>query len=428
MEVTTSQQQREAAVQKEYRFDTADDLLDFVNHGYNDGRFWQGIGKEKETLTYSQLRESAIKCLSDEFKNEGFDKETLDSWCETALKQAQKLYDQAVTWASEKPVEGLAATAYHGAGTGEGHIEMVMTNALLTTLALKRAVKSFDVLTPQQQRMINNRFWGKETINKIAPADIKKIIAYCVFHEAGEWWPRMVPFKKLPDYRRQLESSLKSFFENDPENSLILKDWVIKTRKEIKDETGTVTGYDLVNEYKIGQESPFFTEDIPSAGFINIEGTRSWVETFFRISLYEESDEKDISFNSELVRPAKDDEDKKRIALAQITRAADLMQSQDINYRQKVTVGNQQTTLGAAFLYAEFLRYMPHALPSYGWTKGILSASTNPFFVDVILEKLNLPSTLIQLLDQFVIDRGHPRFKGVCAKSRESLRTLAGLA
>lgn len=417
METATPQQLRELAEQKEYHFGSADELLEFVDHGYSDSRFWQGIGTEQETLSYRELREIAIKGLSEEFKDDGFGHETLTAWCETGLKLAQDLYDQAIT---------ASPTAYHGAAAGEGHIEMVMTNALLTTLALKRAAKSFDGLTPKQQQMIDSRFWGKETVDKISPAEVKKIIAYSVFHEAGEWWPRMVPLKKLPAYRRQLESSLADFFKDDPENSPILKNWVIKIRDEIKDETGTVTGYDLVNEFKVGQESLFFTEDIPSAGFIDLQGKRSWVETSFRISLDEEADEKDISFNSELSRPAKNETDKKRIALAQITRAADLMQSLDANYQQKVIVGDKQTTLGSALLYAEFLRYMPHALPSYGWTKGILSAGTDPFFVNVILEKLNLPLTLVQLLDQFVIDRDHPDLKGVYIQSLKNLRALAG--
>lgn len=427
MEVSTPDQLREFAKEKEYHFDTAEDLLIFAAHAYSDAGFWEGIGDENETIDYPQIRELAINGLSNEFKDEGFDKKTLNQWCETALKLAQDLYDQAVNWAREKPGEGLPATAYHGARTGNGHIEMVMTNALLTTLAIKRAARSYDSLPPKQQNIIDNRFWGKETIDKITPADIKKVIAYCAFHEAGEWWPRMVPLKKLSQYRRQLEQSLTGFFEDDPQNSIIIKDWVIKMRKEIKDETGTITGYDLVKECLIGHESPLFTENIQSAGFFEAGGERHWVETSFRTSLEEESDDKDVSFNSELTRPAKDDEDRKRIALAQVTRAADLMQALDRNYQQKVFVGDRQTTLGSAFLYAEFLKFMPHALPSYGWTKGILSANTSSFFVNIVLEKLNLPSTLVELLDQYGIDRDRPSLKGVYTQSLKRLRSLAGL-
>ena len=98
MEIVLPEDLRELAKQKEYRFDSAEDLLTFASFGYSDGRFWKGIGEGKETLSYRELRELAIKGLSDEFKDQGFDRETLTNWCNNAPQLAQSLYDQATSW------------------------------------------------------------------------------------------------------------------------------------------------------------------------------------------------------------------------------------------------------------------------------------------------------------------------------------------
>lgn len=433
---------RQAAAEKEFRFDSAAQLLEFVEKAYSDGKFWGGIGNPESPIKYPDIRQAAIKGLSEEFKEEGFDEKILTELTEKALDSSRDLYNQAQTWSAEIPSEGMPHPIYHGTNTGEGHIEMVMANTLMTTLALKRAARSrlysadpetLNEVEKVQKAFLDRNYGGKAGIDPITPANLKKLIAYAAFHESGEWWPRMVPVIHLEEYRASIIGKLAEFFGDDPNNNLETSPWNLKVREEKKDEKGLVSHYQLLGEYsfdQIKQTPPFrLFKDRPLAAgdFIGLGNRRFWIEIGFRMSLGEKFKEKDTSFNTPLNRTAADDEDQHRIALARITRVADLTQCYDRTYQTKVRVGEKETTLGASALYAEMLKYMPHGLPSYGWKEGILSASVSPFFVEKVVEDWNLPPTMVSLLDQFGVNISFPDQKDIYTNQHRKLRQMAGL-
>lgn len=428
---------RQEAEKTGYRFANPESLEHFVEAAFTDGKLWKGMGERENVVAYPTLREKAIIGLTKEFENEGIDKEIIAGWCNTALFESKKLYEQSRKWAAESPTEGFSNPLYHGINTGEGHIEMVMAQTLITFLTLKRIAGHPEKLSDEQREFIDSRYGGIDTLRSLSARDLKRTIAYTAFHESGEWWPRMIPVGHLGEYRNRLQHSIDLMFTTDPENAIRLTDWSVKKR-ELLSENGVVVGYgepETVSpdnpELKHVQTGENLARN--GGGFMTgNDGREYWVEYGFGIILNRTGKPGDTAFNQPLDRkPGGFDEverswDKKNIVLGWIVRAGDLLQAMDKGYLTPVYVeeGNQETTLGAAILWKEFSSYMHHALASYKWLGGIGHANTSKFFVETVFEKWNVPPTLIGLLDQF----GLPEKNGLYTNQYQKLRRIAGLS
>lgn len=396
----TPQEIRRQAETEGYRFKDLDALTNFTKEGFKDGRFWKGVnGKD-----YLNLRDALAGRLAENLP--GTTEQEIKDHCVEILGETRELYSFVETHTAKESgpfYHAVSAQEEAEPGDGTGHIEMVMTNTMMVFHSLKEALKRFEQgdLSLPEQKYLNIHFgvsW-KETIADLKKEDLFRVIDYAALHEAGEWWPRVLPMDQLEVYKKKVDQIAQK-------RGLPSLDWQFKEREEVRGEDGLVQAHSTPRLVTLKEAQSW-----PAAGdYVEKEDGRYWVEAAFNIKLAENQHPDDTAFNKPLETEdrthrtaANETEDDKIIALSRIVRAADLMQAFDENYLEPLTVQvdgeNREIFLGLALLYEEFNALMPHAIPSYRWNGGVLSAELSNSFVKTIIGEYNVPLGLLKLLD-----------------------------
>lgn len=421
-------QVREQGLSSEHVFDGSKELISFLREGFSDGRFWQGIGGESCQAVQERIipkLAQELNCSSEELEQDFTD----------CLGAARKLCQQAfVLGKTGKQIP--FGTIYHMTEIGEsaevnaatGHIEAVMTNYLRTIFTWKFMVGRYEAgqFAPGEQDllaqyMVENLGEGwQETVKALGRGDVKKGMVMAGLHEAGEWWPRMLPMGKLNEYKKEVIHTIQELFPGQETTGLTPRvlSWKASIRKEITERAEMETqGGRVPVEIVKSYDAPLATniDTTPrdwETGFVTIKEdgnlVRYWFQVDFDIQL-PGGEKNDLKFSEPFEMEHRSGigtlGDKKIIALSRALRAADLMQVFDDNYSRtlkvKLTDGSvREVMLSSALLYLEFTAYMPHALPAYEWNNGVLSASMSKYFLDKFVLEFNVPVTLLRLMDQ----------------------------
>ncbi len=446
---------------EQVEFLSSQNFIDFLRTAFAKGDIWLGINKKD----YRTLRNEMLNQLSQypELKSD-----ELKKVCSSVISEANAIYNLA---AGNKPE--VERTIYHGTDQGAGHIEMVMTNTLISVAAAKNLLRDYmnKQLLPEEQTLYHDFFtkqfgtnW-QETIGRLNFNQLHRMLVYAAFHEAGEWWVRMVDDpNKLLGYQDAINQAVNRLMPDESE-PLKLCRYQVKFRKEAYDASKPNQGVKVISSYPklfnldldpdLISRWPFSKDQ--TSGFFQVN--RQWLEELLSIKKKQTTDQKELQelskidldklFTQEdklilwgesvfgvLLHPKQhqDDLDFTKIikmeenghhrgdgtnttddeilVMARILRAADLMQIFDRFYQKKFKVKildrpeSIEVQLGPALLYYELLQYMPHAIQAYNWEGGVFTSFTSKDFIEKIVLGNNLPKLWLMLFDKYQVAEG----------------------
>ncbi len=367
-------------------------------------------------IGYRQIRETTVAELSEEFNING---EAINEWFEKSFEAAEELYDFARNNKPERSNEDnfLDEPLYHNMN----HIEMVMTNTLVAFLAIKRAEVNFEDLTNSQKDLVEIGY-GREAIASMGEAELKSLLTYQAFHEAGEWWPRMVKLDKIEDYKR-INQDLFNELRREGVDVPVIGDWVVKIRPErivpdgskLVDSTvpiGMVESgslgklLELVGKQKGGSSLNVEEMGLNAGGdYADTKDGRVWVEFGFNVTMAQSADiSSEAKDDASFTKARRDggllgEAEAMSVALGRLAVSADLAQVLDAKYSEEVEVIKKDGTRvsvskSGLLLFAEFGRFMPHGKGMWHRPEDI---AMGDFFCRTLVAKNSIQPELAEI-------------------------------
>lgn len=362
---------------------------ELVEKAKKDGAFVGVEGVMGKEVKYEEVREKVYKQL-DKLMGEGAGERAKENF-EKALNAAGRVYEFARDNRSGSQRGVMDEPVYHNMN----HVEMVMTNAMLGFAVMKEAAKNFDDLSVEQRDMLNTRF-GVSNLEQANERSLESLLVYEAFHEAGEWWPRMLPMKKLEDYRNLITDELKAMGRGDFE----LSDPKLKVRSI--DENGKFGNLVVMGDKWEAIESGAIEKygldgDSRCGTYIEKDGQKYWIEVGFDLHSVE------ISDTNPFAKPKTGGEVSEAVCLGALAKLGDLGQILDKWYSSTSSIidetGNQRDLANSSLLLdVEFGEFMPHASASTNGKDSGLGVSKG--FAEVVHGNV-MPLELMQLMDRF---------------------------